>query len=117
MTLLDVPTQLSFPDLVLPPVEGPLSLDERFARFHAANPHVAERLREIAVDMVEHGAKRVGIGLCFEVLRWSAIRTRGDDEWKLNNDYRSRYARMLADADPMLADVFEFRRLHTKDHA
>lgn len=117
MTLLDVPTQLAFPDLVLPPSEGPLSLDERFARFHANNPQVADRLREIAVDMVAHGAKRIGIGMVYEIARWSSMRTRRDEGWLLDNSFRSRYARLLADADPRLAGVFEFRRLHNKDHA
>lgn len=104
--------QLAFPDLEPAPAgTALLSIDQRFARFHADNPHVYAELRRLALELVSQGHRRIGIGMLTEVLRWSAMRTRGDDAYKINNDYRSRYARLLADHEPALADVFEMRRL------
>jgi hypothetical protein len=90
------------------------SIEQRFERFHADNPWVYERLRALALDMVRKGHKRVGIGMLFEVLRWQYARvTVSDDGLKLNNNLRSRYARLLMEREPELADAFETRTLKT----
>lgn len=112
----EAPEQLAFPDLTRAPVgTALLSIEQRFARFHADNPHVYLELRRLALDLVRRGHQRIGIGMLTEVLRWSAMTTRGDDAYKINNDYRALYARLLADNEPALADVFEFRRLRSHD--
>jgi hypothetical protein len=36
-----------------------------------------------------------------------------DEPFRLNNNFTSRYARLLADQEPELADVFETRRLRS----
>lgn len=99
-------------DINHPVYEAKQSIDERFAVFHELNPHVFDELSRIALDLVGRGHERIGVGMLFEVLRWSAMSTRSTgDEFKLNNSYRSRYARLLAAGDARLADVFEFRTL------
>lgn len=86
------------------------SIDEAFAAFHAENPHVYAELKMLALRARRRGASRIGIGMLFEVLRWRrTLRTDGDD-FKLNNNYRSRYARML-NTEPELAGCFETREL------
>lgn len=90
------------------------SIEDRFRQFHEANPWVYERLRVLALDMVGRGHRRIGIGMLWEVLRWQYARaTVSEDGLKLNNDYRSRYARLLAESDERLSDAFETRRLRT----
>ena len=90
------------------------SIEARFRAFHAANPWVYDRLRILALDLVEKGQTRIGIGQLWEVLRWQYARaTKSDVGLRLNNDYRSRYARLLAEQEPRLADVFHTRRLRT----
>lgn len=99
------------PTLVGPP---PGSIEEQFLAFHAANPWVYERLRTLALDMVGRGHQRIGIGQLWEVLRWQYARaTTSTDGLKLNNNHRSRYARLLADTEPELAEAFETRRLRS----
>ena len=62
---------------------------------------------------VEAGHDHFAVATIYEVLRWRHfMRTKDDSGWKLNNSYRSRYARMLAENEPRLANVFEMRRLH-----
>lgn len=106
----DAPLQLHLPGLVHPEHSPAQTIDERFAAFHAANPHVYDALESLALDLVRRGRRRIGIGMLFEVLRWSAMRTDHAD-YRLNNNHRSRYARMLADRNRDLAEVFELREL------
>jgi hypothetical protein len=91
-------------------VDRERSIDEAFAVFHAENPQVYEELKMLALRARRRGATRIGIGMLFEVLRWrQTLRTDGD-AYKLNNNYRSRYARMLM-REPELAGCFETRGL------
>ena len=88
-------------------IEGQ-SLEEQFAAFHAANPQVYVALRALALSMRRQGVRKAGIGQLFEVLRWQyALQTRGGD-FKLNNNFRSFYARLL-DNEAELHGLFEMR--------
>ena len=106
-------------DLLSPPAEiavdeSKLSPEERFQRFHNANKHVYVALRQVALEMVERGQERVSINMCFEVVRYQQfLRTQDDTAYKMNNTYRSRFARLLMENEPRLAGVFEIRTLHT----
>ena len=81
----------------------------RFLQFHLANPHVYRKLRELSLFAKRHGAKKIGIALLFERLRWwSMFETKGD-VFKLCNDYRAYYARVLMNNEPELAGFFEIR--------
>lgn len=85
-----------------------LTLEQRFAAFHEANPHVYAHLRRLALDARRRG-RQVGIKMLYEVLRWQyAMQTSGDD-FKLNNSYTSFYARLLMEQEPELAGYFETR--------
>ena len=58
------------------------------------------------------GRERIGIGMLYEVLRWETmVGDLSGTTYKLNNNHRSRYARMIADREPGLADIFETREL------
>jgi hypothetical protein len=82
------------------------TIAERFETFHEQNPHVYEELRRLAWRARAAGVRRLGIGRLYEVLRWeTAIRTSGRDDYRLNNDYRARYARML-NREPGLEGLF-----------
>jgi hypothetical protein len=94
----------------------PLDFDEtiarRFAEFHASNPFVYETLVRLARFAKSKGRSRIGIGLLWERLRWELwIATDGDADYKLNNDFRSRYARLIMRQEEDLSDFFETRRL------
>lgn len=87
------------------------SIDDRFYWFHALNPSVYEALKQLALDAKRRGVKRYGMKALFEVLRYShTLRTLSDD-FKLNNDFTSRYARMLMENEPELKGFFEKREL------
>jgi hypothetical protein len=109
-TYADYPT-VDQPTQHVGPPPG-LTIEEAFEAFHAANPHVYHALVSMAWQAKDRGIRRVGIGMMFEVLRWNhALRT-GGDEFKLNNNYRSYYARRIMLDDPRLEGLFETRALH-----
>lgn len=86
------------------------SLEEQFVAFHRTNPHVYAALRSLALTAKRRGARKVGIGQLYEVLRWQyGLQTNGE-EFKLNNNYRSLYARLLNE-EPELRGLFETRTL------
>lgn len=89
------------------------TIEERFRRFHAENPHIYFELCRLARDAKRQGRKRVGIGMLWEVMRWNlwARTERADDRFKLNNNYRSRYSRMIQDRESDLEGLFETRAL------
>ncbi len=107
-TLFDAP-----PVLVAPPPGD--TLQATFEAFHEANPWIAEALRRLARQLVDQGHRRIGMAMLFEVLRWNVALSTDDPAsgFKLNHNYRSRYARLLMAEDPLLDGVFELRELTT----
>ncbi len=102
--------------LVSPETRPEMTPRERFEAFHSANPHVLEALRVLALQMVDRGRDRIGIRMLWERLRWERLlRTNDpDSEFKLNNNYHSRFARLLMVVEPRLAGVFETRALKSE---
>jgi hypothetical protein len=86
-------------------------LDKSFLDFHLKNPHVYVLLVSLARTAAKKGRKKIGIGMLFERVRWEIFITTTGDDYKLNNNHRSRYARLIMDAEPDLKDAFEVREL------
>jgi hypothetical protein len=88
------------------------TIEQRFQSFHSQNPQVYEALVALAHQAKAHGKTRVGIKALWERMRWDLwLQTDSDEEFTLNNSFTSRYARLIAQREPDLADLFEFRRL------
>lgn len=91
-------------------IEGE-TIQQRFESFHAKNPWVYKVLVNNTRMWVNRGHKRIGIKMLAEVLRWQyGMATVGDD-FKLNNNFTSRYVRLIIAEHPEFADVFETRVL------
>ena len=88
-----------------------------FQAFHAENPHVYRSLVELARAAKEKGAAEIGIGMLWEVLRWRLFFETTDANFKLNNNHRSRYARLIMAQEPDLAGIFEVRELTSEKAA
>lgn len=91
--------------------------DERFREFHEKNPEVYQELVSLARQAVARGRRKMGIKMLFEVVRWQRfLRTTDPDSgstYKLNNNYHSRYARLIMDQESDLRGIFEVRELKT----
>lgn len=105
--------QQRFPEFTAPEHAPDATIAERFVAFHEANPWVADRLEELALADLELGLGRVGVKYFFELLRRDYRVTTRSADWKLNNDFSSRYARLLIERRPELAEVIETRELRS----
>ncbi len=87
------------------------TIEQRFIEFHKANPAVYQTLVRLAREAKNVGKTRIGMKALFERARWDMwLQTRGD-EFKLNNTYASRFARLIEANEPDLTGLFERRRL------
>ena len=104
-----------------PTVEAPrevagrrLTIGERFAMFHRANPHVYAALIQLARKLTGRGHRTRGMKMLVEVLRYEAMIQTVDTDgagYKLNNDYTAPYARLVMAREPDLVGVFRTREL------
>jgi len=87
------------------------TIEDRFREFDAANPHVYEALVDLCRRVQARGRKRWSINAAFEVprYRWTMQTIRREGEFKLNNNFRAYYARMIEAQEPELAGFFELR--------
>lgn len=88
------------------------SIPERFRRFHSRNPSVYFSLVSLARKFREKRPdSKLGIAMLYEVLRWNYyMNTNSDEEYKLSNDFRACYARLIMDQEQDLAGIFQTKR-------
>jgi hypothetical protein len=91
----------------------------RFQKFHEENPEVYRELVSLAREIRDkRGYQKFGIATIYEVARWRSI-IRADkpaDEFKLNNNFRAYYARLIMDQEEDLAGFFDTRRIGSETH-
>ena len=110
-------TQLYFPELeALVPIHKGETIEECFANFHKANPHVLKHLTRIALWLKGIGFDRYSIKGIYERLRFAAIETTGVP-YKMNNDYTPLYSRMIMEETPKLAGFFQTRVRESEEDA
>jgi hypothetical protein len=91
------------------------SIQVRFERFHATNPHVYEWLVREARAQMATGIGQLAIADLFEDLRrWSRVRTNTTENYKVSNDFRAHYARLIMAQEPDLKGFFTTRQQRTK---
>jgi hypothetical protein len=88
------------------------SIQERFEQYHKQNPQIYEKLVEYARRVKKAGFDRIGIQLLIERTRWHFMtEIQGGHEFKINNDYASRYSRLIMEKEPDLEGLFPTREL------
>lgn len=89
--------------------------ESRFLEFHRKNPKVYALLVEYARRAKQRGYRTYGIGALWEIVRWDkhTLFTVGSDQWRMNNNFRSRYARLIMQQEPDLEGFFHLRELHS----
>ncbi len=97
---------------------NPMSdIESAFREFHADHPEVYDELVRLARELQSRGYDRFGIATIYEVARWrSMLRSADQHGFKLNNNYRSHYARMISQREPDLRGIFKTRRLGVPSH-
>lgn len=83
---------------------------DKFEEFHRDNPVVYATLCHLARERLSRiGSQKLGIGQLTEVCRWEIAMRTNDPEFKINNNYRAYYARLIMATEPDLAGIFELR--------
>jgi hypothetical protein len=91
-----------------------LTLDEQFQKWAKENPAVIDCFLRFAREARDAGRRRFGIQMIAERVRWyTAVESKKDD-FKVNNSFLSRLARLLVDRDLSLCGLFEFRELKSR---
>lgn len=89
-------------------------IDTEFRKFHETNPHVLNLFMGFAEEALATG-KKVGAKAIWERMRWEVLmRQHPGQDFKLNNNYTSRYARLAIAKNPKLANLFEIRRIKSE---
>lgn len=89
-----------------------MTITEKFNEFHRNNPHVYRTLVFKCRQYRERnpGAK-IGIATLWENMRWDYMMSTEHKDFKLNNNYRSHYARLVMACNPDLKGIFETREM------
>lgn len=88
-----------------------ITMQAKFDKFHADNPLVFQKLLEICLDLYEQGFRRCAIGLVYERARWLHYLQTTDHDYKLSNNYKPFYSRLLMAADSRLQWFFVIRTI------
>lgn len=86
------------------------TLDARFAAFDAAHPEVWKLYVRFAFELKRAGRDRGSSEQIIQRIRWETnVNPSRDDDWKINDHYRKRYARKMVAEFPEFEGFFEFR--------
>ena len=110
-------SRVLYPDLSITTDDTePVTIQDRFEQFHRLNPWVYESLVELVRDYQRRGYPAIGIGHLVEILRWLRRGKTYDPtaDFKLSNDYRSRYSSLIMAQEPDLDGFITTRSLRTE---
>lgn len=90
------------------------SIQDRFEEHCEAHPEIYEAFVRFARDVKSRGFERYGAKAIGERIRWHFRIEKRDEDFKLNNDFIARYARLIQKQEPDLYGFFETRCLREK---
>jgi hypothetical protein len=92
------------------------TIQEKFEIFNFDNPWVYEGFVSMARKAKERGRNKIGMKLLTEVMRWDYYMhtTDANSDFKLCNNYTSRYSRLIEQQEPDLKGFFTMRELQAK---
>ena len=86
-------------------------IERAFLEFHTKHPEVYKAIVEFAKEYQRSGI-HVGIGHIWELCRYQLwLQGPKKGAYKMNNNHRSRYARLIMQQEPTLKGYFDTRRL------
>jgi hypothetical protein len=91
------------------------AIEKKFLAYHHQNPEIYDALVKLARQAKRAGKEKIGIKMLWEVMRWNRfLETNDPDRYKLNNNYPSRYARLIMDQEMDLDGLFDVRKLRSE---
>lgn len=83
--------------------------EKKFREFHDKNPKVFQELLQLTRQARNAGRNKIGINMLVEVVRWNRFLQTTDLDFKINNNYAPRYARLIMESHPEFTDIFNTR--------
>jgi len=83
--------------------------NEKFWKYHRENPQIYEAFKKVTLRAIQRGFKHFSAEAVFNVIRWETAVTANEDQFKVNNNFRSYYSRLFCIDYPEHKDFF-FRR-------
>jgi hypothetical protein len=90
------------------------ALQAKFDKFNVDNPHVLVMIEDKIREARAAGVRRIGMVLIINQIRWQTMITTTDKDFKINENYSSRYVRLICQRHPEWESMFEQRRLRAK---
>ena len=92
-------------------------IEQAFWEFHREHPWVYRELVRLSRELIRRGYDRFGIATVYEVCRWRSMMDELPGQgFKLNNNYRAYYARLMMQRESDLRGAFVTRRLGVPSH-
>ena len=88
---------------------------QRFEQFHKDNPHVYREMCRFAREWMSRGGTRLGVDMLLGRVRWEVSTPTTGIEYKIANDHKPFYARLMMYQEPDLAGLFETRPAEAND--
>lgn len=90
-------------------VDDRQSIQERFDAYMISHPDVYELLVKLSCDVKRQGFNRYSMKAIYERARWLYSIEKGDQKFKLQNDFTALFARRIMRNNPELHGLFETR--------
>jgi hypothetical protein len=88
------------------------TIDEKFFRYHADNPQIFKIIKKYTAQVKDVGFQHYSMDAIMHRVRWHVnVKTRSYDGFKINNNFTSRYARLLEKENKDLRGFFNKRKL------
>lgn len=99
------------------------SIQQAFDDYHKNNPKVYEKFKELSLNAIKKGKKKISFKLILNVIRWEHFMNVNEQtdvflnnelrKFKINDAYASRYARMFINEFPEHSEKIELRELRS----
>ena len=91
------------------------TIQEAFENYHHDNPKVYEFFKKYSFLAIERDYKKYSAKQILGRARWHLeFEAKGDCEYKINDAFTSRYARLFASDFPEHADFFNYRHIRSE---
>lgn len=93
-----------------------MSIESRFDEYDKLNPEVWSLFIHYAFQAYFSGLSRISSSMIIDRIRWERnVVTRGDEVFKINDQFTAYYARKFREAHPDRADMFTTRALRSHE--
>lgn len=89
-----------------------MTIQEKFEKYNNDNPIVYDTLVALAREAKRAGKTKLGVKLLVERARWELMfNVKTLEEFKINNSFTSRYARLIMEKEKDLNGFFDLKML------